>query len=101
MTLRPPASRRWLSASLFALGPLAAVLLFARCFNPSLPTCSYRCDTESRACPAEYECRSDSICHLKGSTEACSFTFDLSAPTFDLSSQPDQAGPPDMSPADM
>ena len=28
-------------------------------------------------------------------------TFDLSAPTFDLSSPPDQASPPDMSPADM
>jgi hypothetical protein len=101
MTLRPVASARWLSTSLIALGPLSAVLLFVRCFNPSLPTCSYRCDTKDRACPPEYECRSDSICHLKGSTEACSFTFDLSAPTLDLASQPDQASPADMAPADM
>ena len=101
MTLRPLSSRRWLSASLIAVGPLAAVLLFARCFNPSLPTCSYRCDTKDRACPPEYECRSDSICHLKDSTEACSFTFDLSAPTIDLSSPADQSSASDMPSGDL
>ena len=101
MTLRPVAFRRWQTASLIAVGPLAAVLLFVRCFNPSLPTCSYRCDTKDRACPPEYECRSDSICHIKGSTEACSFTFDLAASTQDFSTPPDQADKSDMTPADM
>ena len=92
MTPRSSSSRRLLPWSIVLCGPLFAVLLFARCFSPSLPTCSYRCDTAERACPPEYECRSDAICHLKGSTEACSFVVDLSSPP------PDMTPPADLSP---
>lgn len=91
MTPRSPS--RWRAApwSVALGGSLLGVLVFARCFSPSLPTCSYRCDTPERACPPEYECRSDAICHLKGSTEACSFVSDLGNPP------PDQATPRDLS----
>ena len=92
MTPRSSSSRRLLPWSIVLCGPLFAVLLFARCFSPSLPTCSYRCDTAERACPPEYECRSDAICHLKGSSEACSFIVDFS------SLPPDMTPPADLSP---
>lgn len=91
MTPRSPSRRHALPWSVLACGPLLGVLLFVRCFSPSLPTCSYRCDTADRACPPEYECRGDAICHLKGSTEACSFVSDLGNPP------PDQATPRDLS----
>jgi len=66
------------------LGALA--LLGARCFNPTLPDCSYRCraaEDGAPRCPEEYECRADLYCHLKGSTAACPYTMDL-MPAADL-----------------
>ena len=101
MTVRPGTSRSWLVRSMLSLGAVGAVLALVRCFNPALPTCSYRCDVKNPSCPPEYECRSDSICHIKGSTEACSFSFDLASSTLDFATPPDQASPSDMAPADM
>jgi hypothetical protein len=75
------------------LGALA--LLGARCFSPTLPDCSYRCGPDDQAaCPAEYECREDRYCHLKGSTAACPYTMDL-MPVQDLRSAAGDAGPGD------
>ena len=65
----------------FLLGGLA--LLGARCFNPTLPDCSYRCEANDRTCPPEYDCLDDGYCHLKSSTTACPYTMDL-RPAADL-----------------
>jgi hypothetical protein len=89
MPARSSARRHGLPWTVLGGGSLLGLLLFARCFSPSLPTCSYRCDTAERACPPEYECRSDAICHLKGSSEACSFVVDLGGSAPDLASPRD------------
>jgi hypothetical protein len=81
--------RRWMPLGLI-LGALGASLLFVRCFSPSLPACSYRCNTTEPRCPDEYECRTDGYCHLKGNGEQCSFSMDLSP------APPDMATPIDM-----
>ncbi|MFO0575287.1 MAG: hypothetical protein U1A78_14950 [Polyangia bacterium] len=79
-----------------ALGLGAAVIgLLARCFQPDLPTCAYRCNTTEPRCPDDYECRTDGYCHLKGTTEACMYSMDL-LPAPDLSLPPDQSPPPDL-----
>ena len=86
-------ARRWRLA-VVGLGAAALVLL-ARCFQPDLPACAYRCNTAEPRCPDEYECRSDGYCHLKGSTEACRYSMDL-LPAADMSLPPDQSLPADL-----
>lgn len=91
----------WLLFS--ASAALGVALSLARCFSPELPTCAYICGKSEPRCPDEYECRSDCYCHLKGSTEACSFDMasgcdaatpppDLAGPAKDLATPPDLAG---------
>lgn len=75
------------------VGCLGVLCGIAHCFSPSLPTCSYRCGPADSPCPAEYECRVDGYCHLRGSTEACSYRMDLAVP--DLVSTPDLAASKD------
>lgn len=75
------ARRRSIAAPLGGALLLGGLLLaLSRCFNPTLPDCSYRCGTQDPACPPEYECRQDRYCHLKGSTAACPYAMDLRAP---------------------
>lgn len=78
------------------LGVAAALVSLARCFQPDLPVCSYRCNTAEPKCPDEYECRADQYCHRKGTTEACPYSMDLSMPP-DLAVTRDQSMPPDLS----
>lgn len=83
------------------LGLGGAALGLVRCFSPDLPACAYICNTAEPRCPDEYECRADSYCHLRGSTEACSYSMDL-APAVDMLVAPDQSVPPDLAtPADL
>ncbi len=80
---------------------LSGLLLLSRCFNPQLPACSFICNSSDGggpACPAEYECRSDGYCHLRGSTESCPYSMDLS-PAPDLWSNADMSVPSDMTAA--
>lgn len=78
------------------LGVFLALLSLVRCFQPDLPVCSYRCNTDEPKCPDEYECRADRYCHKKGTTESCPFSMDL-APPPDISMPRDQSMPPDLS----
>lgn len=72
--------RRPLHALLVALPLGAVVLLGARCFQPALPDCAYRCGSDEPRCPPEYECRDDGYCHRRGTTTLCPFTMDLATP---------------------
>jgi hypothetical protein len=68
-----------LATLLLGGGLLSGLLLLSRCFSPSLPACAYRCyqnDLGAAQCPGEYECRSDGYCHLRGNSEACSYSQD-------------------------
>ena len=52
--------RRWLAG---------LVLLAATgvgCFSPRQPVCAFSCATEPHACPANYQCGDDGICHRDG-----------------------------------
>lgn len=86
-----PTTRRLLIGGLCAG---AALLFLARCFQPDLPVCSYRCNPTEPRCPDEYECRTDGYCHLKGSAQECPYGMDLS-PAPDLGQPRDQSLPPD------
>lgn len=79
---------------------LPGLVSLSRCFSPSLPACSFICNKDEPRCPDDYECRSDSYCHLKGSTEECPYTMDLATPPDQLS-LPDLTTPPDMAATDM
>jgi hypothetical protein len=95
MALRRPAGRLLVPALLGAV--LCGGLLFlTRCFSPTLPACSYICNSAEPKCPDEYECRADGYCHLRGSTESCPYSMDLSpAPP-----RPDLSGPADLASTD-
>lgn len=80
---------------------LPGLLSLSRCFSPSLPACSFICNKDEPRCPDEYECRSDSYCHLKGSTELCPYSMDLSPAPVDQLSLPDLTSVPDMAATDM
>jgi hypothetical protein len=99
---------------------LAGVALFAgavtlsRCFSPTLPACSFICNTTDPKCPDDYECRSDNYCHLTSSSETCPYSMDLTpapvvdmldagdmATAADLTVAPDMTTPADMTAADM
>ena len=91
-----------------------AALLFAGCFNPDEPSCSFACGSAGE-CPNDYACQSDGYCHKNGDNTACGFSdaampdiaepVDLSvgdagdAGTHDLSST-DGNPPPDMTQVD-
>jgi hypothetical protein len=94
-------SRRILWPSLFLAVLLPGLVSLSRCFSPTLPACSFICNKDEPRCPEEYECRSDNYCHLKGSSEACPYSMDLSPLPPDMLMIPDLAPPPDMAPADM
>lgn len=97
----PAGWRRAAALLACTLGLVGAALGLVRCFNPDLPACAYICNTAEPRCPDEYECRADGYCHLRGSTEACSYSMDL-APAVDMLVAPDQSVPPDLTtPADL
>jgi hypothetical protein len=53
---------------------LAAVLLAATlpaCFNPEQPACAFSCVTAPHACPPNYACQSDGLCHNDKSPGIC------------------------------
>jgi len=90
----------------FGLGSLlvGGLVLLSRCFSPTLPACSYICNSTEPRCPDEYECRSDSYCHLRGSTESCPYSMDLgpAAPRPDMAATVDMAAaPPDQDAPDL
>ena len=83
----------------FVLGTalVAGLGSLSRCFSPTLPACSFVCNTTDPKCPDEYECRSDNYCHLKGSSEACPYTMDLTPlPNRDMATAIDQSSGADM-----
>lgn len=82
--------RRILSLLLVGLPLGTVVLLGARCFNPTLPDCAYRCGDQEPRCPPEYACWEDGYCHRRGTTTLCPFAMDL-APPVDLRPPPDLA----------
>lgn len=84
-------AHRLLRPTLGALALAGLALLGVRCFNPTLPDCSYRCGAD-KACPAEYECRDGVYCYLKGSTAACPFTPPDLQPPADQRAVPDGSG---------
>jgi hypothetical protein len=102
----PASTRKPITALLWPLGfgsaLFAGLLLLSRCFSPDLPACAYICNADEPRCPDEYECRPDGYCHLRGSSEACPYTMDLSPapPRPDLAQAGDMTAP-DMAAPDM
>lgn len=61
---------------------LAAVAALAGCFSPYEPACGFICGSDG-ACPADYTCASDNVCHRNGTPADMQCTSP--APEFDVS----------------
>ncbi|HEY2900532.1 MAG TPA: hypothetical protein VGL59_08150 [Polyangia bacterium] len=58
---------RWVLAALAVLAAAGATA----CFSPHQPGCAFSCTIPPHACPADYTCGSDGLCHRADGTGIC------------------------------
>src|SRR5262245_48350018 len=87
--------RRYVSLGLVLAATLG--LIYAACYNPAEPVCGFRCGP-SGACPDNYACASDGVCHRNGTNPAQICVTPDAPPPVDALDAPGDAldAPPDV-----